>query len=405
MTATQPSPTEHFGSRALAWARAVTGLAPGRGSATKAEERAADFVQKELAGLGLMQVQRQGFQGLRSMGLFLALAAGQALVGHAAFWLLRVAGNWTAGLVCAAAFASSLYLFWRKFSFRDYPLRTSLPHGPSQNVIGILPPSGEARQKVVLVAHLDSHRAVWWYAADVLVRLYAAAAPLALYGLLAAPLLYLLALASGQMVFAWVAFPLALLHFGLWFTGMTADLGPYSPGANDNASAVGTLLALTERLRQQPLKQTEVWLAFTGCEETGCDGMLALLKQYGPQLKEALFLDFELVGIGERLIYLRSEGALPRRRISPEVERLLLEVGRPFDLQPRDVPSLGAYTECGVAWGQGFRAACIVAQRQDSDLLPEWHRLSDRPEHLSAVTLGRVHDLAWKVLERLDSRL
>jgi hypothetical protein len=415
---TENSPSTHYARRALAYARAIASLAtveiqadgraqphPGRGSATAAEARAAESVRLQLERLGIETVETQPFQGLRSIWLFFSLAFGAALAGHAAFWLLaRPAGLWPALVIALALFGFSGFLLWRKLTFRSYPLRASLPHGPSQNVVAVLPPEGQVLQKVVLVGHLDSHRAVFWYANDILLRLYALAVPLSIYGVYITPLLYLLADLTGRAGFAYAALLFAMTHFAAWLTGVTADLGPYSPGANDNASAVGTLLALAERLRAEPLRQTEVWLAFTGCEETGCDGLLKLLEAHGEALKDALWLDFELVGIGERLVYLSSEGVLRKRTIPKEVAARLqiaaAQAGIP--LQPVNAGWLGVFTESGALWEHGYRAACLVSLRQGMNSLPEWHRLSDTPEKLEAAALERAHAVAWQWLQQND---
>jgi hypothetical protein len=390
--------------RALSHAADITNASPGRGSATRAEAQAADYVQCQLASLGVQDIRQQPFLGLRSIWLFFALAFGLALAGHAAFWLLgRPAGWLTSLVVCLAVFGMSAFLLWRKLTFQDYPLRESLPHGPSQNVVAVLPPSGEIHHQVVLVAHLDSHRAVWGFASDLLLRLSLIIVPLAIYGVFIAPLLYLLADITHLPVFAYAAIPLALVHFLAWFTGATADLGPYSPGANDNASAVGTVLALAERLTKEPLAHTEIWLAFTGCEESGCDGMRVFLAENGERLKGAFFLDFELVGIGERLGYLQSEGILRRCSIPAEIEKLSQEIGQAFGgLQPLKAAAFGAFTENGLLLEKGFRSLCLMVFRKDSHLLPEWHRLTDRADRLQASALGLAHDFAWKLIQDLD---
>ena len=377
---------------------------PGRGSATEAEAQAASYAAEQLAGLGISEVSQQPFRGLRSIWLFLALAFGFALAGHLAFWLLRrPLGMPVAWALSTLFFAFAAYLMWRKFTFRSYPLQSSLPHGASQNVVAYLPPTGETRRQVVLVAHLDSHRAVWWFASDFLVTLYAFLAPIGVYGLVLAPLAYGLAALSGLVSLAWVGLAFAVVHFISWFTGMTADTGPYSPGANDNASAVGTVLSLAQRLGQSPLQQTAVWLTFTGCEETGCDGMVAFLDKYGAQLSNALFLDFELVGIGERLVYLQSEGVVRRKHIPAVVEELMKRTGDAFSLQPVNAARFGAFTETGVAWGRGLQAATLMALRQGTPLLPEWHRMTDAADHLQSETLAKVHGLAWAILQDVDS--
>jgi hypothetical protein len=393
-----------WAQRALQHATIITNASPGRGSATRAEAQAAEYVKSQLSSLGFTGTRQQPFQGLRSIWLFFSLAFGLALVGHAAFWLLRGPVGLAVALVVAfTAFAMSAYLLWRKLTFRDYPLRESLPHGPSQNIIATLPPTGTVQQKVVLVAHLDSHRAVWGFASDALLKVSLVIAPLAIYGVFAAPLLYLLASLTRFTLFSYVGLFLALVHFLAWFTGATADLGAYSPGANDNASAVGTLLALAERIRLEPLPYTEVWLAFTGCEESGCDGMRVFLDEYGEKLKEAFFLDFELVGIGERLGYLQSEGLLRRQRIPASTESLAQEIGGTFGgLQPLNAAAFGAFTENGLLLEQGFNSLCLLVLRNNSGFLPEWHRLTDTAGKLQPGALSLAHDYAWALLRHLD---
>jgi hypothetical protein len=377
---------------------------PGRGSATAAETQAAEIVRKQLQRLGIADVRTQEFQGLRSIWLFFSLAFGVALGGHAAFWLLsRPTGLWAALAVSLGLFGFSGFLLWRKLTFQSHPYSQALPHGPSQNVLAVLPPAQAAARKVVLLAHLDSHRAVFWYSHDLLVRLYRPAVALTIYGVFAAPLLYALADLTGWMGFAWAGAGFALVHFAAWLTGLTADLGPYSPGANDNASAVGSLLALAERLQQEPLQHTEVWLAFTGCEESGCGGLLELLKAHGAELKDALWIDLELVGIGEQVGYVAREGVLRRPRLSPDLaQRVQAALPPELKAQPVDWGWHGVFTEAGALWLKGYRAVCVTCRRRDSDLLPEWHRLSDTPDRLEAAALGQAHTAAWELLQVND---
>jgi hypothetical protein len=398
---TNPTSTASFAQRALTHAQTLA--KSGRGSATEAEKEAAEYTQSQLRTLGIEDVHMQPFLGLRSIWLFFAQAFGLALVGHAAFWFLRHPfGNAPALIVTLVAFGLSGYILWCKFTFRDFPLRTTLPHAPSQNVIAIIPPAGEAQRSLVLVAHLDSHRAVFWFATDFLVRIFVPISIMTFYGVYLAIPVYGLAVLTQWQIFGWLGLVLAFFHFLGWFTGVTADLGQYSPGANDNASSMGTLLALAERLNGQPLQNTEVWLAFTGCEETSGDGMFALIKESGAQLRDAVFIDFEMVGIGDRISYIREEGNLNRFTIPQEIESLVKEVGQRFGLQPASTPLVGASTECRILLKHGFKAVCLIAHRQGSTILPEWHRLTDTPDRLQVDTLERVHALTWDLLQRFD---
>jgi hypothetical protein len=394
-------PPSHYAQRAFNYAQTLARNP--RGSATQAEKQAAEYSLNKLNSLGIEDVKLEPFIGLRSIWLFIALAFGFALVGHAAFWLLRgPTGDYPALLVSLLAFGLSGFLLWRKFTFRDYPLRNSLPHGQSQNVVAVIPPEGDVKRRVVLVGHLDSHRAVFWFATNILTFLFAVLSIVTLYGVYLAMLLYSLAILTHVQFFAWLGLVLALFHFLGWFTGVTADLGRYSPGANDNASGVGTILALAERLSEEPLQNTEIWLAFTGCEESGCDGMLSLIKEHGRTLKEALFIDFEMVGIGDGIRYIQDEGNLKRNHIAKEVEAIVKQVGEPFGIKPASTPPVGAFTEGGTLWEYGYKAVCLSAQYHNSPILPEWHRLTDTPDRLQVEALERIHSLALALLRRLD---
>ena len=114
-------PSASWAQRALRHASEVSNASPGRGSATRAEAQAAEYVKSQLTGLGVADIRQQPFRGLRSIWLFFSLAFGMALVGHAAFWLLRAPIGWPAALVITCmAFAMSAFLLWRKLTFRNY---------------------------------------------------------------------------------------------------------------------------------------------------------------------------------------------------------------------------------------------------------------------------------------------
>ncbi len=393
-----------WGQRALEHATNLTLASPGRGSATEAEAQAAAYARQQVEKLGIRDLRTQPFSGLRSIWVFMALVFGLALVGHAAYWLLRpVYGDLPTLVIMLIAFGLAGYILWRKYTYRTYPLRSLLPHGPSQNVVAVIPPQGQVHKRVVLVGHLDSHRAVFWWATDFLFKFFTSSSPIATWGVYAAPVLYLLTMLTGFQPFAWVGLYLAFNHFLGWFSGITADLGAYSPGANDNASAVGTVLALAERLQAEPLQNTEVTLAFTGCEETGCDGMITFIKEYREKYRDALFLDFELVGTGDQLVYLSQEGTLRKKHIPAEVESLLEEAGRGFDLKPYAKLPSGTFTETGTVWEYGLKGVTLVAKYAGKTTLPEWHRLTDVPRHLQPETLARVHQLAWQILHKTDA--
>ncbi|MCU0484772.1 MAG: M28 family peptidase [Anaerolineales bacterium] len=424
--AAQTVSLKQWSGRALEYASALAAAFPGRGSATKAETAAAEHVRRQLTSLGVADVRCHAFQGQRSIWLFLAQAFGLALVGHAAVWLLAPPlGIMAAVLVSVIFFALSFLQLWRKFTFPLLPARTAqnsqlsqaaataLPSGASQNILAVIPPIAAVDRRVVLLAHLDSHRAVWLFAHPLIVRVYSFLSPLALYGVLIAPLFYAFGLLAGIPVLSWLALLLGGIHFIAWFTGVTADLGPYSPGANDNASAVGSLLALAERLQAEPLAHTEVWLVFTGCEESGGEGMLHFLAEYRETLRDALFINLELVGIGDRLVYLENEGMLRIRTIPPVVRDLVQNTaqgmaarsaegeacGSPPIIQAAKGALRGVFTEMNIAWEHGFRGVCLMVESSVEGSLPYWHRLTDVCGNYQESAFACTHAFVWELLQ------
>jgi hypothetical protein len=78
------------------------------------------------------------------------------------------------------------------------------------------------------------------------------------------------------------------------------DAVPGSPGANDNAAAVGILLHLLEQLAAAPPAGLRVRLLFTAAEERGYLGARAYVREV-PTTGIAGVLSLELCGIGDTL--------------------------------------------------------------------------------------------------------
>jgi len=98
---------------------------------------------------------------------------------------------------------------------------------------------------------------------------------------------------------------------------------PYSPGANDNVSAVAVNLEIASKLARQPVQSMDVWLAFTGAEEVDLRGLKRLLREYKTVCKAA-FIDLEG---SVRASCVPSLGRRLRRHYRPD-QRLLEPAGQ-----------------------------------------------------------------------------
>ena len=172
-----------------------------------------------------------------------------------------------------------------------------------------------------------------------------------------------------------------------------ADPVPPSPGAEDNASGVGTLVALAGELAGAG-PRCDVWLVATGAEErihTGQPdhlGATALVRRVGREragdLRWALSLDE--VGRG-RAMWLRS----PRRR---GLERRILAAAQGTGLDVRWVADAGE----GLSDHREFTLAGEVAANLGVPANPARHTAADVESRLTARTFPRVRALLRRLV-------
>lgn len=368
-----------------------------RGTGTPGEAAAADYVAQSLARRRV-RVERREFRAVADQNDFVLAIGGVALLAVALYLLGGPLTRWVAA---ALALTPPLF-FWATITQSDHPLRPLLPHVRSQNVIGRIPSVKETRQRVVLLAHLDTNRCrlAWQSAAAAFVEplTWLTFAVLVFLGVL-----YLVGALSGGP--AWVGW-LSLLPAG-YILGTVIALArdrrtPFSPGAHDNASGVAVALEVGRRLVARPLQHTEVWLAFTGAEETDHRGLKALLREHRATLRAAAFVDLEGVGSGE-LVYLVREGLCWPHRPDPGLQALAERVAaRRPDLGVRPAQMM-MEDEVRTLRHRGYRAICIAGRDPETGTIPRWHRADDTADTVSAETLERATEFVLEMLHALDT--
>lgn len=198
-----------------------------------------------------------------------------ALVFHGLEW--RTGRRWTGwaavglsaaawGLWTAVALASVLL----ELAFRPNSFCWILPKGRSQNVWARRMPTGEVRQQVVVMGHLDVHRTPLAFSTDRWVRLFSRLVPIGLVSAIALLMLFIVGAVVPGLLWRILSLPFALVILGVFLITVQADFSPYTAGANDNATGAGIILSLAERWQREPLTHTAVWLVLSGCEEVGC---------------------------------------------------------------------------------------------------------------------------------------
>jgi hypothetical protein len=387
----------------LAHAQALAGDIGPRGTGTAGEEAAAAYVAERLSALGLA-VERQTFRAVASQNAFPLGISLVALLTVVLYPLGGMLGRWVAAILAL----STAPLLWHTIRKSTNPLRPFLPKVTSRNVLARIEPQGELHPRVVILAHLDTNRCRLAWQSSVARALepltYLTLAMLASLGGL-----YLIgALQAGpQRVslaidWLWLASLIPAAYVvGMVITLVKDDRTAFSPGAHDNAASVAVALEVGARLAARPLGRTEVWLAFTGAEETDHAGLYTLLRQYGAELQQAVFIGLEGLGSGE-LVYLRRQGLCAHYRpdagLYAAAERV---AARLPELGAREAQMTGE-DEVGTLRRAGYRAICMAGRDPATGTLPHWHRSDDTVDTLSVEFMQRAATFVTALLEQLD---
>jgi hypothetical protein len=382
--------------------RALAGEIGPRGTGTRGEEAAADYVAEQLTALGL-EVERHSFQAVASQNAFPLAISALALLAVLVYPLGGAFGRW----IAAALAASTAPLLWHTIRTSDSPLRFLLPKVTSRNVVARIEPLGEPQQRVVILAHLDTNRCRLAWQSSVsrslepltylTLGIFASLGALYLSGALLTSL-------GSSFRGGWVRLVSlipAVYVVGMVITLLKDDRTPFSPGAHDNAASVAVALEIGARLLARPLKRTQVWLAFTGAEETDHAGLYTLLRRHNSTLRSAAFIGLEGLGSGA-LVYLTRQGLCSHYRPDAGLQALAGKVAaaRP-ELGARAAEMTGE-DEVGTLRRAGYRAICVAGLDPATRTLPHWHRSDDTVDTLSIQFMERAAGFVLALLESLD---
>ncbi len=381
----------------MAHVRALAdGIGP-RPAGTPREARAHEYVREALTGLGITNIETLAFRAPDTWGYSIILPAAAALVGNL---LPGRRGRLAGGLVSLLA----AYALWQAMGARRPAINAFVPDGPSATQVVRIPARGARRHTLVFIGHVDAnkHRLTF---SPAFKRALVTSGALGLSAVALNGVIQLVRALGPRRAFG-LDYRLTLLAMAGSLGLLLADeQGPWIDGANDNATAVACLLGLAGYFQSHPLEHTEVWLAFTGAEEVGGLGTHALLDAYGDRLREAYFLDFEMVGAGDLAYVTRHSGLSGFDAYTPDAESAALaaETARQHpELRVQGAP-MTILEEVAVLRSRGYRGLCLVGVGGDGFLV-NWHQTSDTSAHIVPETLERAARFAVAYAQAVDGR-
>jgi hypothetical protein len=368
-----------------------------RGTGTTGEAAAADYVDAQLSTLGL-PVERRILRAVASQNAFPMAVDQAALLAMVLYTLGGPLMRWLAAFLALACAP----MLWQAIIHSDSPLQFMLPKVTSRNVVTQVEPSKPVRRRVVILAHIDTNRCRLAWQSRMLRSLepltWLTLAMLGLLGLL----LLVGALFGGPDWIWWLSLLPTAYIIGTLITLWQDDRKPFSKGAHDNAASVAVALEIGKRLVQTPLENTQVWLAFTGAEETDHAGVKSLLHEQGSLLQEAFFINLEGLGSGD-LTYLSCQGLCKPYRPDPHLLDLSQQIAEKLPELMVKEAQMVMEDEARTLREGGWRAITIAGRDPDTATLPHWHRPDDTVDTVSEEFMQRAASFVLALIQEMDT--
>jgi hypothetical protein len=368
-----------------------------RGSCTEQERQAHDYCQKIFEDMG-HESHREPFSSHGSAYRPFIVATVLILLAEGLFFL---SGLWIivaavlTGIVMISALLDPGFI-------SNNPLRWVLPTYQSRNVYAIAPPDHEVRGKLVVISHVDTHRTPWIWTSPATYKIYRLLSTLGIVAFLSCFLIYTISIFAPSKTLLLLSLIPTVIVLTILFMVVQAERSPHTCGANDNASGVGFVLSMAERLKEEPLPFTEVWLVVVGCEEVGADGSMDFVHRHKAELADAAFLIIDGIGAeGSIPYYLTRETLLRPLKYPEESLKIVKEVAaehpeldvRPFDMK-------GVYTDGTPVLMAGLKCLAFV-NHDPSGWIPNWHQPSDNLDHIDPKVLERTELFIWEIIRKL----
>ena len=375
-----------------------------RGSATPEEKKAHEYAKRTLERLGY-EAHWEEFYAATSVWLPFALALGLMTLADLLFFLTGRTDNAQMGAVAAAAIGLiTVVSFFLQISYRDNPLRWLLPMAKSQNVWAVAPPTGDVRRRIVITGHVDTQRVSLamqspplWQVFQLLTTV-SAIVNLALVGV------FIYGIFTPDPLVRQIALYLGIvLVIGLIFT-LQPETQPYVKGGNDNATGAAAVLALAERLKAEPLANTEVYLVNTGCEEVGGYGVVDWIKRHAETVRDADYLVLDNIGgKGSALNYVTEETVLTPVQADGRLVALAEEVVKENpELNAQPFKCKGLFSELSLCSVNGQKALGLLNFDPQTKTPPLFHTAKDDFDNVDPALLAKSERFVWALMQKID---
>jgi len=366
-----------------------------RGSTREGERKGAEYARAQIEKSGLQPVW-ETFRSARSIFHPHLLGAILMLVAYIVFPL----GGRVTAVISALLSLLVVVSELQELAFHNNLFRMLVPKGESQNVYAVIEPKGEHRRDLVLVGHVDSQRTPLIFRSRRWVKIYDRFTLVTFVFFIIQVILYTLAIFFTWNWVGYATIPTAICAVLLAAMCIEADSTPFTAGANDNATAVGMVLTLADKLAKAPLADTRVFAVVTGCEEVQHYGMIDWYERHRAELKDPQAIVFEMLGCAGPA-WTTHEGIIVPFRSDPDLLRMA-EAIRAAHPEWRAYPTSisGGNSELSDAVRFKVPAITLFGLKPDGDA-PYWHQRADTFDKMDPDVMERTWEFTLALIKEI----
>ncbi|WP_019907283.1 M28 family metallopeptidase [Thermoanaerobacter indiensis] len=370
-----------------------------RGSATKNERQAAEYILQELKRMGY-KAEKRTFKTTRDNLYMLPLQVG-VLLFICGFFSLMYGGPLEIAAFLLSLFAISLLLL----EVSGKPVETSImPRHLSQNVFTSF---DENRSKRIIVsAHYDTQKGSIMFHPKIVDKL-SAIYNISYIGFGLIPIGILFNIFNLVIASAILRIGLIIVFANIIFMAICEVTGRYTQGANDNGTGVALTLALANYYINHKDKfpdNVDMVFLFTSSEETGERGMKNFIREYRKKLsKETKFIILDNLGTG-KVTYLEGEGMIFYKRAGKMLLDIAEEMAKGRDGKVQKMKNLLLPTDALPAMAAGFDAIAFLA-KDEKGRLGNYHWHTDTIENVDTQLLSYEEEFFKEYLVKVAERL
>lgn len=179
--------------------------------------------------------------------------------------------------------------------------------------------------------------------------------------------------------------------------------GNKSPGAIDNATAVGTVIELARYFKQNPQDNIDFYFIIPGSEELNLGGAKTFMKNHHKELdpKSTYCINYDGIG-GTGFIRLITSYGIPRKVASKKLNDLFMESSEKLNITTKSIYlPIGAWSDFMPVIQYGFEACWLASKGGEQHV----HTKRDNMSIISKEGLKNGLDLTLDVIKKLNNEL